>query len=115
MIICLSDIEIYAYHGVLPQEKQVGGWYGIGSSLTIADEKATETDALEDTVNYAAVYEVIKEEMAVPSKLIEHAAGRIARRIKNDFTAVEKVCITLTKKHPPIVGANIKASVELCL
>ena len=115
MIITLTDIELHAFHGVLPQERQVGGLYVVGISLTVPDETATETDCLEHTVNYAEVYNIIKEEMAVPSKLIEHVAGRIARRVRKEFALVSQVRISVTKKHPPISGANINAKVELCI
>lgn len=115
MIITLTDIEFHAYHGVLPQERQVGGLYVVEVSLTVPDEQSTETDSLEHTVNYAEVYEVVKEEMAIPSKLIEHVAGRIARRIRTEFPLVSQVRLSVTKKHPPIAGANINAKVELCI
>lgn len=115
MQISLTDIEFHARHGVLEQERQVGGSYVVDITLTIPNEKSTETDALEDTVNYAEVYEVIKQEMDIPSKLIEHVAGRIARRIKAEFTLVSKVTIKLTKKHPPIPGTNTNATIELCI
>lgn len=115
MQISLTNIEIFAYHGVLPQERKVGGTYMVDISLTVPNEQSTHTDALDDTVNYAEVYDVIKQEMAVPSKLIEHLAGRIARRIKEEFPLVSEVSIKLTKKHPPIPGTNINASIELCI
>lgn len=115
MIITLTDIEFHAFHGVLPQETKVGGQYVVDISLNVPDEQSTETDCLEQTVNYAEVYEVIREEMAIPSKLIEHVAGRIARRVKREFPLVSQVKIKLTKKHPPIEGANINANIELCI
>jgi len=115
MQISLTDIELFAYHGVLPQERQIGGWYKVDITLVVPDEQSTETDCLQQTVNYAEVYDVIKEEMNIPSKLIEHVAGRIARRIKSEFALVSQVKIKLTKKHPPISGANVNACIELCL
>lgn len=115
MIITLTDIEFHAFHGVLPQETEIGGQYVVDISMTVLDEQSTETDSLEHTVNYAEVYEVVKEEMAIPSKLIEHVAGRIARRVRDEFPLVSQVRIILTKKHPPIAGANINAKIELCI
>lgn len=115
MIITLNNIEIHAFHGVLPQERQIGGLYVVDIAMTVPDEQSTETDNLEHTVNYAEVYDVIKEEMAIPSKLIEHVAGRIARRVRHEFPLVSQVRIALTKKHPPIAGANINAKIELCI
>lgn len=115
MKITLSNIEFYAYHGVLPQERTVGGWYSMDISVTTENEEATETDNLSDTINYAEIYDIAKKEMAVPSKLIEHVAGRILRSIHRAFPQVDIATIKLTKKHPPIPGASINATVELSL
>lgn len=111
----LSDIEIYAYHGVLPQERTVGGWYCLDVSVTAENCPATETDELCDTINYAEIFDIAKQEMAIPSKLIEHVAGRIIRRIRKEFPTVDSATVRLTKKHPPIPGANVNATVEITL
>ena len=70
-------MKFYAYHGVALQETRVGNTFVVNLVLTAPLEKAVADDTLEDTINYAVVYEVVKREMAIPSKLIEHAAGRI--------------------------------------
>jgi dihydroneopterin aldolase len=81
-------------------------------NVTVA---AYNHDELSGTVNYAAVYEVVKAEMQVPSKLLEHVVMRIARRLLDEFPLVEQVEICLTKVNPPM-GASCKgASVKLCL
>ena len=107
MIIALNNLRMYAYHGVLPQERTVGDWYTINLRLTVTNEQSTLTDNLADTVNYAEVYDVVREEMATPSKLIEHVCGRIARRLLDSFCgSVEKVFISMYKQTPPIDGLD---------
>ena len=116
MRIFLSNLDFYAFHGVLEQERIVGGSYLADVVLDVnVTAEAYNYDELSGTVNYAAVYEVVKAEMQVPSKLLEHVVMRIARRLLDEFPLVEHVEICLTKVNPPM-GASCKgASVKLCL
>ena len=68
--------------------------------------RAVHTDELSDTVNYAAVYEVVQREMGVPSLLLEHVCGRIASALLDAFVALQRVRVCVTKKNPPIEGAG---------
>ena len=104
MYIHLKGLKIYAYHGVLPQENKIGAEYTIDLQLKTDFTKAADTDQLEGTVNYAAVFETVKAEMAVPSKLVEHVSCRIAPRLLLDFP-IEEVKIALYKQNPPM-GAD---------
>ena len=68
---------------------------------------------MNDTLSYAEVYEAVKDEMARPSRLLEHVAGRIARRLFQDFSSLEEIELRLVKRNPPM-GADIEgAGVEL--
>ena len=51
----------------------------------------------------------VKEEMAVPSNLLEHVAGRILRRVRSAFPYVEKASVTISKLNPPL-GGEVGAS-----
>ena len=64
--ILLKEIRCYAYHGVAPQENLIGNEYIIDLKLKVDISKAARTDEVTDTVNYAEVHQVIKNEMAVP-------------------------------------------------
>lgn len=111
--IFLENVRFYAYHGVAPQETLVGNEFTISLQLKVDFGRAAETDEVTDTVSYADVYEVLKEEMAVPSKLLEHVCGRIVRRLFHDFSEIEEVSIRLGKRNPPM-GADIDtAGVEM--
>ena len=108
MYIRLEGLKIYAYHGVLPQENLVGAYYYIDLKLKTDFTHAAETDELEGTVSYADIFAVVKEEMAITSKLLEHVCQRIASRIFQDFPAIEAIEIRLSKENPPM-GANAKS------
>ncbi|MBQ8521242.1 MAG: dihydroneopterin aldolase [Bacteroides sp.] len=102
MFIQMKGIQLYAFHGVLPQETAVGANFYIDLKLKTDFSHAAQTDKLEGTVSYAEVYEAVKEEMQIPSKLLEHVCQRIAGRIFRDFPTVEALDIELTKENPPM-------------
>ena len=77
--------------------------------LEAAVEEAVESDNLYDTINYAEVYEVLKREMMIPSYLLEHAAGRMLKALKNHFPQLKAVTLKLAKQNPPF-GADIHSA-----
>ena len=113
MYIHLKGLKLYAYHGVLPQENQVGAEYTIDLRLKTDFTQAAETDRLEGTVNYAEVFNAVKKEMEIPSQLLEHVAWRIARRLLDDFPTISKVDIALYKQNPPMGSDCSQVGVEV--
>lgn len=87
--ILLKDICCFAYHGVAPQENIIGNEYIINLKLKVDISQAIQTDDVVDTVNYAEIHEAVKAEMSIPSKLLEHVCGRIAKRLLAEFPAIE--------------------------
>ena len=111
--ITLRNVRFHAFHGVLPQERQVGGDFMVTLRVGYPLERAMETDEVTDTLDYAALYALVEREMAVPSKLLEHVAGRIVKAVKASFPEVTSVDIELTKLNPPM-GADCEgAAVEV--
>lgn len=103
--IYLKNVRLHAYHGVLPQEFTVGNDYVVNLEVNYDFSCAMQTDELAHTINYAELYELIKEEMAIPSRLIEHVAGRIGNRIFKTYPAVHELTLAITKENPPF-GAD---------
>lgn len=111
--ILLENIRFFAYHGVAPQETTVGNEFVVSLRLKTDIARAMKSDDVADTVNYAEIHQAIKEEMDIPSKLLEHVAGRIVRRLFNDFPTIESIDLKLSKRNPPM-GADIEtAGVEV--
>ena len=111
--ILLENIRFFAYHGVAPQETTVGNEFVVSLRLKTDIARAMESDDVADTVNYAEIHQAVKEEMDIPSKLLEHVAGRIVRRLFNDFPTIESIDLKLSKRNPPM-GADIEtAGVEV--
>lgn len=107
MYIHLQGIKLYAFHGVDPQETAVGAYFTIELKLKTDFSQAAQTDDLSGTVSYADIYQSLKEEIQIPSKLLEHVCQRIAQRIFNDFPTIEAIDIKLYKENPPM-GAQAK-------
>ena len=111
--ISLRNVRFHAFHGVLPQERQVGGDFLVTVRVGYPLERAMETDNVDDTLDYAALYALVKKEMAEPSELLEHVAGRIVKAITTSFPKVTSVDLELTKLNPPM-GADCEgAAVEV--
>lgn len=104
--IALRGLTFFAFHGVLPEERQQGNRFVVDLVLEADISRAVCTDNLDDTVNYAEVYEVVRREMAVPSQLLEHVCGRIATALLDAFAPLQRVRVSVTKRNPPIEGAG---------
>ena len=109
----LEEMRFYAYHGVMPQEAKVGNNFVVNLTLTAPLEQAVKSDELDDTINYATVYAVVKEQMDIPSKLIEHAAGRILYALKERFPELTGIELKFSKLNPPFGGDVHSASILL--
>lgn len=112
--IFLRNVRLYAYHGVMEQERRVGAWFEVSVKVGYDFAKAMETDEVSDTLSYADLLEVVKREMAVPSNLLEHVAGRIVRAIRTTFPQVYSIDLKLTKLNPPMGADCDGAGVKLC-
>lgn len=111
--IFLRGLRFHAYHGVLEQERAVGNDYTVDVRIAYPIDRAMDSDDVKDTINYAEVFGIIREEMNIPSQLLEHVLGRIGERLFREFPAIESVDLTLTKLNPPMGadcgGAGVEA------
>ncbi len=113
--IYLSDVRFHAFHGVMPQERKVGADFVVSVRVGMDISKAVDSDNVEDTLNYAGLYDIMKREMSIPSNLLEHVAGRIGRSVIQQFPMVSSVDVMVTKTNPPMGADSNGAGVELHL
>lgn len=109
----LKNIQLYAYHGCLVEEGKIGSDYRVDLSVEANLSTSAVTDELHDTVDYVHLNKIIKEEMAVRSKLLEHVAKRILDRIFNEITMVTVAVISVSKINPPIGGNVAEVAIEM--
>lgn len=103
-VIKINNIKLYAFHGCLEEEALIGGNYIVDIEIFTDYSLAAKNDDLTKTVDYCDVYQIVKREMKIRSKLIEHAAERIANALKKEIDGIDKVNVQLTKIAPPVNG-----------
>lgn len=111
----VSNIKVYAYHGCLKEESIVGSDYRVDVAVEADLSKASVSDHLKDTVDYVLINHIVKEEMAIKSKLLEHVAKRILDRIFLECSTITFGEVTVSKINPPINGDVEIVSINLQL
>jgi 7,8-dihydroneopterin aldolase/epimerase/oxygenase len=111
--ILIEDIEIYAYHGHMPEENKIGNRFIINLELDTTFEAACESDKLDDTFDYEIAYSIVREEMQKTSVLLEHIAGRILKRLFEASSLIWAAKVNISKMSPPFRGKVKAVSVEL--
>ncbi|HHC79167.1 MAG TPA: dihydroneopterin aldolase [Flavobacteriia bacterium] len=105
-IIKIKNIHLYAYHGCLDEEGKIGSEYRVDLKVWADLSASAQSDLLKDTVDYVHLNKIIKEEMAIRTKLLETVADKILTRILNEIPIVKKVMVEVSKVNPPI-GGNV--------
>jgi|SRR5210317_480637 dihydroneopterin aldolase len=103
-IIKLDNIRVFAQHGCLNEETKIGSDYRVDLKVKASLKKSANSDELKDTVDYVLLNKIVKEEMAIPTKLLEAVAKRIIHRIFKESKMVKKVSVSVSKVNPPIGG-----------
>ncbi len=109
----VNNIRVYAHHGCLAEETAIGSEYLVNVSVDADLTKASISDKLSDTVDYVHINHIVKEEMKVPSKLLEHIGKRIINRIFSEIQIVQKAEVEVSKINPPIGGDVEKVTIVL--
>ena len=107
----IRGIHLYAYHGCMDEEALIGGHYIVNVQLKGDFSASTKSDNIKDTADYVSVYRIVKEEMAIRSKLIEHVAERIANHLKKELPVVKQLSVEVVKRNPPLNGEVDEVSV----
>lgn len=112
-VIELNGMKFYAYHGVSPQETKVGNYFLVNVLYSMPLQKVFTSDNIEDTISYADMYELIKQEMSISSKLLEAVVARIIWKLKEEFPQLIYLKVKLIKMNPPLGGEVHSASVTV--
>jgi dihydroneopterin aldolase len=112
--IAIDGMLFFAYHGYYDFEQQNGNNFIIDLEMefNISDD-ALRNDTLSGTLNYENIYELVKREMEIRSKLIEHLCFRIKTSIQMEFPEILNLKISVSKLNPPIKGNVEKVKISL--
>lgn len=100
----MEEMRFWAFHGCLQSERKKGNIFLVDFRGELDVTKAAESDDLNETVNYALIYDAVKKEMDVPSDLLEHVAGRIVKTIAKEFPEFVRFSVRVSKHNPPVGG-----------
>lgn len=111
--IALEGLELHAFHGVYPHERESGNWFEIDIAVETDFLQAAVHDDLMETVNYETLFRIVRDQMEIPSKLLETVAQKIVDDVLQEFPTVLSVEFKIAKLNPPIGGKCKKSSVSL--
>jgi dihydroneopterin aldolase len=102
MKIYLNDIRLFGFHGVYPLEKKMGNEFLVNLILNV--NLPSTSVSLDETVDYAQVFSIVKEEFSKPEELLENLINRIANVLSHTFPQISEIDIRVMKTNPPIEG-----------
>ena len=105
--IIVEGISIYSYHGCLEEEAKIGSNYTVDVIIETDFTDAAKADDLSKTIDYVIIFNIVKVQMAIRSKLIESVGQRIIDELKKRFGALKKVEVKISKLNPPM-NANVE-------
>jgi len=111
--ISINGMEFHAFHGCFKEEQMIGNTFIVDVCLETNTMEAEDSDDLKKTVNYAFVYELVKKEMEITSRLIEHVARRILDSIIMTFPQITSAELKVSKMNPPVGGKVDRVMVTL--
>lgn len=111
--VSLEGMEFFARHGFYEEERKLGNRYSVDITVEADLQSAAGTDQLEGTINYEVLYRIVREEMEMSSRLLEHVAGRILDRTCREFPAIQSVEVSVSKFNPPVGGICGRSRVRL--
>lgn len=108
-LIQIEGMEFFAYHGCFKEERVIGTRFMVDVVIETDTSEAETTDDLKKTVNYQAVYKVVKTEMTEKSHLLEHVCRRIVNSLHAHFSEIRNVKVKLMKLNPALAnGGKVK-------
>lgn len=111
MEIILKNIRLYGFHGVHPMENIVGTPFLV--NLNIKSKTTLPVETLEQTIDYALVYDLLKSEFSNTEKLLEVLAERIITSISTNFPLAAEIDLEILKLNPPIEGFSGELGIRL--
>jgi 7,8-dihydroneopterin aldolase/epimerase/oxygenase len=107
-IIKLKNIRTFSYHGCLVEESKIGSDYSIALEIKTDLTKSAQSDELKDTVDYVLLNQIVVDEMAIRSNLLEHVAQRIIDSAMKKIPSISAITVAVSKLNPPI-GGDVEA------
>lgn len=115
--IIIKDLEVYAFHGVNPEEKKLGQMFQVSVDMGIDLEPAGYIDNLDCTIDYGVVCNDIKFALLdCKNDLLEAVAMNVIEKLFEKHVAVQSVKVLIKKPWAPL-GHHLKyvaVEIEKC-
>ncbi|AYD47280.1 MAG TPA: dihydroneopterin aldolase [Arachidicoccus soli] len=105
----LHNLWFHAHHGLYEEEKVLGGNFNM--DITLFYQPRGIPNQISDTVDYSAVYALVKNRMTKPEPLLETLVMNICNEILEKFSIAEEITVSIKKTTPPIIGFTGSVSV----
>lgn len=102
--IVIEGIKLYCYHDCMEEEAKIGANYSVDITIDYNFSAASSTDILAKTIDYVVIYDIVKKQMAIRSKLLEHVGKRIYDAIMRHYKTIDKLIVAVSKLNPPMNG-----------
>lgn len=110
----IKDLEVFAHHGVSPEEKILGQKFLISVTLTLDMREAAITGDLTKSVHYGELSHALEKEFQKESyDLIETAGEMLATYVLNHYPMVSQVKIMIKKPWAPILKSMDTIAIEI--
>lgn len=109
----INKLQVYARHGVMPQETRVGNLFEVSARLCYDFSEAASSDDIESALNYAELVELINDVMSRPRRLLETVAFDIRSAVLERWPRISGGSIRIAKVHPPFSSKVESAAVEV--
>jgi dihydroneopterin aldolase len=110
-IIEIENMEFFAHHGCYEGERVKGNRFLVSLKIETDMMLASESDSIIDAVNYQTAYSIVKDEMMIPSNLLENVCFRILNALYDKMTDIRKATVKVSKLSPAMGGIVEKTSV----
>ncbi len=109
----LEDIKCVSKIGLLDNERKNGNIFKVNTIVWFKTKNRFQNDLLSDTYDYSDLYQIVKDEMSIPTKLIEKVAFKIIDKVAKSDKRIKKIKIKIQKMNPPLSGDIASSFVEI--
>jgi dihydroneopterin aldolase len=107
----LENLLFTAFHGIHEEERILGNEYVVNVRVQF-HERDEVIEHINDTVNYAVIFNIIKKRMNIPTPLLETIVMTAGNEIYSVYPDLKSISVSIKKMHPPIEGMQGAAEVS---
>lgn len=112
--VSINNMMFYGFHGYYEYEREQGQKFFFDVEMIIENDAAVDSDNLNDGVDTARVYDIVKDVSENKRfQLLAALGGNIADKLLSKFPHVDEVTVRIRKPSVPISGPIDYVEVEV--